>query len=95
MRQTQSYSASQYVRDNGFPLTWMCRCCISSHSTQDMHAEADEYHERNKTKPGIIVGRPAHLAPYRGRSGMRYQPQARDGPVRDARTEDRSRVPAA
>ncbi len=70
MKQTHSYSASQYVNETGFPLSWMCRCCITGHSASDMRAEAEEYHERNKTRSGTVIGRPAGREAYHGRSAM-------------------------
>lgn len=60
MRQTTPYTASQYNSDNGFPLTWICRCCCGTARYESgIEEEATEYHLRNMTKPGVIVGRPA------------------------------------
>lgn len=78
MKQTHSYSANQYVRDNGFPLSWMCRCCCTSQAEADMRAEAAENHERSKTQPATIIGRPAGYKAHTGRSAMRYQLPSRE-----------------
>lgn len=73
MKQTHSYSASHYVSDNGFPLTWMCRCCLTGGAESTRKEEAEEYHLRNKTQTGKIIGRPAGHQAYKGQSAMRYQ----------------------
>jgi hypothetical protein len=58
MRQTHTYTSEHYVRDNGFPLAWMFRCCIS----RDMvpaEVEAAENHERAvKARQGKVIGKP-------------------------------------
>ena len=78
MKQTYNYSASQYVSDNGFPLSWMCRCCLgTNHATSGIREEAEEHHERSKSRPGTIIGRPAGREAYHGRSAMLYQQQSR------------------
>jgi hypothetical protein len=90
MRQTHNYSASQYVRDTGFPLTWMCRCCITSHAESDMQKEAEEYHLRNKTPSGTVIGRPAGYEAYRGRSTMQYQHQSSGRMEQNTQRDDKS-----
>ena len=95
MRQSHNYSASQYVRDGGFPLTWMCRYFCTSHAISDMQDEAEENHERSKIQLGTIIGRPAGHEAYTGRSAMLYQQQSRDRTVQNAQRDDKLRVEAA
>jgi len=76
MQQTQGYSGSQYARDNGFPLTWICRCCCAGPAHSTIREEAEEYHERNKSRPGTIIGRVAGREAYIGKSAMQYQKQS-------------------
>jgi hypothetical protein len=80
MRQTHQYSASQYVGDNGFPLTWICRCCLSSGAQSTMREDIEENHQRSKTQPGKIVGRPAgHPQAYVSHEAMRFQQKVLGG----------------
>lgn len=58
MKQTHSYSSTHYTHDNGFPLSWCCRCWMSD-ATDARRAEAEDHYQRTKTRPGIVVGRPA------------------------------------
>lgn len=76
MKATHEYSAAQYVRDTGCPLTWMCRCCCTSNANAAMKEEFQEYELRTKTRPGTIVGRPAGREAYVGKSGMKYEQQS-------------------
>jgi len=41
-----------------------------------MEEEAEEYHERNKSRPGTVIGRVAGREAYIGKSAMRYQEQS-------------------
>jgi len=78
MKQSHSYSASQYVNEGGFPLSWMCRWCCLRNVSSGMKDEAEEYHMRNKPTPGKIIGRPAGRDAYHGQSAMSYQKQSRE-----------------
>jgi hypothetical protein len=76
MRQTHPYTASDYNRDHIFPLfVWLCwPSCRSQQYAATIKEEAAEYHQRNKTKPGVIIGRPAKSSEaYTGMSAIRYQ----------------------
>ncbi|RVX75682.1 hypothetical protein B0A52_00038 [Exophiala mesophila] len=72
MRRTHEYTASQYVTDSGFPLSWMCRCLCTGRADEGREQEAEEYHQRNKPAPNVIIGRPAGRNAYHGQSAMRY-----------------------
>ncbi|KIW23098.1 uncharacterized protein PV07_11324 [Cladophialophora immunda] len=89
MKQTHSYTASQYVNDNGFPLSWMCRCCITSGMTSGMKDEIEEHHLRSQTQPGKIIGRPAGLQTYPKRTTMQYQRQSPDTTVQNSQKGER------
>ncbi|KIW81611.1 hypothetical protein Z517_04637 [Fonsecaea pedrosoi CBS 271.37] len=78
MKQTHSYTASHYVSDNGFPLSWMCRCCITGGVAKDREAEIEEHYLRSRTQAGKIIGRPAGLQTYPKRATMQYQRQSPD-----------------
>lgn len=83
MRRTHDYTASNYVADSGFPLSWMCRCICTGRAAAGAEQEAEEYHQRNKPKPNTIIGRPAGRDAYHNHSAMRYgrqnQPNAEAG----------------
>jgi hypothetical protein len=87
MKQTHTYTASQYVSDNGFPLSWMCRCCVSGYKT-DRQEEAQEHFERTKSRPGTVVGRPAGREAYQGQSAMLYQQKSRGKTMEVAQSSD-------
>lgn len=90
MKQTHNYTSSQYVNEGGFPLSWMCRCCCGADQAKSgMREEADEYHVRNKTPAGTVIGRPVALGAYRGQSAMNYQSQSRE-PTTATETETTS-----
>ena len=55
-----------------------------------MQEEAEEYHQRNKSRPGVTVGRPAGKAAYQGQSAMRYQRQDGRKEIRDARGDGKT-----
>jgi hypothetical protein len=58
MKQTHTYTSEQYRRDTGFPLVWMCTCCISR-STSAPEEEAEEhFQQRNDARAGKIIGKP-------------------------------------
>ncbi len=90
MRQTNGYSGSQYARDSGFPLVWMCHCCCTSRAASDAQAEVEEHYQRTKSKPGVIIGRPAGREAYTGRSAMQYKQQSSDVMVLEATGADKS-----
>jgi hypothetical protein len=92
MRQTHHYSASQYVGDSGFPLTWICRCCFESGAKSAMREEAEENYQRSKSQPGKIIGRPAGYQAYTSHSAMRYQRQPQKMKGQEAQREDQSQV---
>ncbi|KAK5028267.1 hypothetical protein LTS07_006358 [Exophiala sideris] len=96
MKSQYNYSASDYVRDNGYILTWMCKCCCATRATSGMDEEFQEYQQRTKVQPGTVIGRPAGREAYLGRSAtMHYvQQQARDNPVENAQKDDKSAVEA-
>lgn len=64
MRQTHSYTATHYNRDNGFPLVWIFRCCLGrSTSGKTIHEEATQHHARHEAeRQGKIIGRPGPQA---------------------------------
>ncbi|KIY03908.1 uncharacterized protein Z520_00600 [Fonsecaea multimorphosa CBS 102226] len=86
MKQTHSYTASHYVNENGFPLSWMCRCCITSGATSGLRDEIEEHHLRTKVQPGKIIGRPAGHVAYPKRATMQYQPQSPDTTQQNSQT---------
>ncbi|KIX04837.1 uncharacterized protein Z518_05708 [Rhinocladiella mackenziei CBS 650.93] len=59
-----------------------------------MQEEAEENYERNKSQPGTIIGRPAGLEAYHGRSAMQYQQQSRDRTAQNTQRDDKLRVDA-
>ena len=81
MRETHDYSASQYVRDNGFPLTWIVRL-FTKRATSRIHEEAEENHHRHHSgRAGKIIGRVAGPEAYTGKSAMRFTESPRDRSV--------------
>ncbi|OAP61807.1 hypothetical protein AYL99_04010 [Fonsecaea erecta] len=89
MRQTHSYTASHYVNEGGFPLSWMCRCCITSAATRGMQDEIEEHYSRRETQPGKIIGRPAGQQAYPKRTTMQYQRQSPDTTVQNSQRGER------
>lgn len=75
MRQTHTYTSENYRRDNGFPLVWMCTCCIKS-EVKGAEVEAQEhFQQRSEARQGKVIGRPAHLArPKKSPAPMTYSP---------------------
>lgn len=55
-----------------------------------MKAEAEEYHLRNKTRPGTVIGRPAGYESYRGRSAMQYQQQSSGRTEQNTQSHDKN-----
>ena len=53
-----------------------------------MQEEAEEYHQRNKTQAGKIIGRPAGREAYTGQSAMRYEQQASDRKVQETQLDE-------
>lgn len=95
MSPQRSYTASDYVRDNGFPLSWMCRCCLGTgRAHSGVEQEFSEYQQRTKPKPGTVIGRPAGREAYHGRSAtMVYQQQqSRNRPEQTTPRDDKSGV---
>ena len=73
MRETQPYTSTQYRRDNGFPLAWMCTCCISRSGPEE---EAEEhFQQRNEERQGKVIGKP-------------YKPQAKMVPQKEVPLRD-------
>lgn len=68
MRPTHEYSATQYTRDNGFPLTWIIRL-FTKRATSRIDDEAEENHHRQRSqRKGKIIGKAAGAEAYTGRS---------------------------
>jgi hypothetical protein len=78
MRQTHTYTSTHYVRDNGFPLAWMFRCCIS----RDMvpaEVEAAEHHSRAEdARRGKVIGKPVLSGNTASRVGTRTRTRTRE-----------------
>lgn len=77
MRQTREYSASQYVRDHGFPLAWIFRL-FTTKSSLGAAEEAKEHHQQALAgRKGKIIGRAAGREAYTGESALRFQEKSR------------------
>ncbi|KAK5943523.1 hypothetical protein PMZ80_004531 [Knufia obscura] len=60
MRQSQTYTSSDYTRDTGFPLVWLVTCLFTRRAKKSAQDEVEENAERErKARAGKIVGKPA------------------------------------
>ena len=74
MKQTHSYTSTQYTRDHGFPLSWCCRWWMVD-ASDAKREEAEENFQRTKTRQGVVLGRPATRNDF-----MLYERQSLGGP---------------
>lgn len=60
MRETQSYSGSQYARDGGFPLVGAIVRLFGKRASSGIAKEAEEQADRaRKARQGKVIGKPA------------------------------------
>lgn len=71
MRETHQYSATNYVNENGFPLTWIIRL-FTRRAASGIEEEAEECLQRN-LKVKKIIGRPGGSEAWTGNTSQRQR----------------------